>query len=95
MYCSCHSYLTRSRDSLAQRSFWLRQIAIVGESCHKFFGTGSKRFSERSIVSSDLSQQEKNRIGYDWLNYNGSLQAAEPKQIYRSGGRGLHLAAPL
>lgn len=95
MYCSCYSYLTRSRDSLALRSFWLRQIAIVGESCHEFFGMESKRFSERSIVSSDLSQQEKNRIGYDWLNYHGSLQAAEPKQIYRSGRRELHLAAPL
>jgi hypothetical protein len=95
MNCSRYSKLTRSRNSIALRSFWLRQIAIVGESCHEFFGTGSKGSSERSIVGSDLSQQEKNRIGYDWLNYNGSLKAAEPKQIYRSGRRRLHLAAPL
>jgi hypothetical protein len=78
-----------------------------GDSYCEFFGMGNGEFivelNHRSIClwqrrfatpDSDLSQQEKNQIGYDWLNYNGSLAAAELKRNYRSGRDRLLIAVP-
>ncbi len=107
MFCSQHSNLSQSRNIAAKSSLERGYASMGGDLCRNFFGTGSGEFiveshnrsncqGQRRLATpdSDLSQQEKNRIGYDWLNYNGSLAAAEPKRNYRSGRDRLLIVVP-
>jgi hypothetical protein len=99
MFCSHHSNLFQSRNIAAKSSCERGYSSIGGNSRGEFIVEshnrsncqGQRRFA---TPDSDLSQQEKNQIGYDWLNYNGSLTAAEPKRNYRSGRDRLLIAVP-
>jgi hypothetical protein len=96
MFYSLHPNLSQSRKA-AKGSIEQSYALMGGDLCQEFFGAKnieSNADLNKQFIGSDLGQQGKNLIGYDWLNDLGSLTAPEPKQRHRSGRRRLLPALP-